>query len=261
MKKLVYLSVVIFCVLAQTISGQNSSFVLGVSGGASLSKFKESGDYLFDGESFKREMRYGGGLDLGVKYNNWTLLTGVNYVQRGGKSEISLQGEGEGWVFWDDPTSVYKGDQIEELTFSFISIPLKIRYERFFGKIGVGVEFGPTFNSISGDIKLDRTYELRDAQDRHSAETYTAGSKGEDYLKSFKVGFTFKPVLFYKVSDQGMFRFGITFDSYGNMINDSYLPSDGNGGYVKLNGELKASAVSVEIGYEYRFDFNLGSKY
>lgn len=241
------------------MSAQNSSLIIGVNGGANLSKLTPTGAYEFAESTNSRKLRFQGGLDLGFKYNSFSFLTGLKYNQRGGKSEIKNDNVNNPFVFTDGSTDT--GIFTSTNTFTQLSIPLLLRYETT-GDLAFSITLGPSINMGIGDINFLEELDLDnlpDPQSETSTETY--GSQPNNLYKKVKTGFVFSPGILYKVGDSGRLRVNFIYENVGDIINPTHGLTDNQGNTLDLIGTAKSSSIAFEIGYEHRIDFTMGAKY
>ena len=76
------LAVVFF---AASLSAQQNSFYIGARGGANTSKFKFTEDLQELYPTSNAVFGMNGGFDMGLQLGNWTIASGVHYIQKGGQ--------------------------------------------------------------------------------------------------------------------------------------------------------------------------------
>lgn len=256
MKKLI-ISTLAFLFLTCSMSAQNSSFLIGVHAGTNMNKVKPTGDFTSTGLKQKRQIGFAGGLDLGVKFNSFSILTGVQYVQHGGKSLLERNDPNNPFIFSDGTADV--GKLNATTGYNTLSIPLLLRYETK-GDLAFSVSLGPVMNSILGKGTYEETYVITSGTKGPFNSELSVGSLGTDFYKKSSVGFMFSPGVLYQIGDSGKLRVNINIYSGGNAINPNYLVNTSSG--IRLvNAKETTSSFGLEIGYEHRMDFNIGSKY
>lgn len=258
MKKLILFSVLIFTTLS--VSSQNSSFLFGISAGSNLSKFKNTGDFLDQGETFSRTIGFGGGLDAGIQFGKFSFITGLHYNQRGGESELNL--DDPNGYYWNINGQFDLGIRTQKVKYNTISIPLTLRYAFGQGPLTFSVAAGPTINIINGQGTVNTSFDLVNNGNIGPDETkIEAGKLGDQLFRKNHVGFQFKPGVSYQLNDRGHLTFNMIFEGTGNMANDAFLVIDEQGNFAKATGSIKAKIMAFEIGYEHRMEFTAGTKY
>ncbi|MDF1699168.1 MAG: outer membrane beta-barrel protein [Saprospiraceae bacterium] len=242
-----------------TVNAQNSAIILGINGGTNFSKMDFTGDFAIQDEKTSRKMGFQGGVDLGVKFGNFAFITGFKYNQRGGNTSLRKSDPNDPFILNDGTLDV--GEQTTTTRFSNLSIPLLVRYQTQ-GDLAFSVSLGPVINKGLGEINTETSYTLTNSGNIGPIEnTFTYGDLGDDLFKSSGMGFMFSPGVLYKVGDNGVFRANLTYNSGGNVVNKNLVVPDGFGGLRNVSGSIKSSSLVLEIGYEHRIDFNIGSKY
>lgn len=241
------------------LSAQNSAIILGINGGANFSKLGFTGDFSIQDEKSSRKLGFQGGVDIGVKFGKFAFITGFKYNQRGGKTELKKSDPNDPFYFLDGSADV--GVQNTSTRFKNLSIPLLVRYQTE-GDLAFSISLGPVINKGLGEIKTETSYTLTNAGNIGPIESVlTYGDLGDDVFKSSGLGFMFSPGILYKIGENGVFRANITYNSGGNVANKNLVVADGFGGLRNVSGSIKSNALVLEIGYEHRIDFNIGSKY
>lgn len=260
MKNLFLLTALLIATFTSNLSSQNASIIMGVSAGANVSKVKGTGDFVNSGEKFSRILRYGGGIDLGVRFGNFSVLTGARYNQRGGKSTLNLDDpNGYHWLI-DDKYDL--GIRYSKFTYNTISIPILLRYEFGGESFKVSLSAGPSINLIAGTGTQIDEYDLLNGGLKGPFEgELKKGTLGDEILAPKHVSFIFSPGFIYKINDNGNIKLNFNFEASGNVINKSYLTTDSNGASQKNRGSVKSGSMAVEIGYEHRINLSVGSKY
>ncbi len=262
MKKLIITTVTLFAMTVSGLFAQNSSFIIGVSGGANLSKTKSTGDFADPGETYTRALKFGGGVDLGIGFGKWAILSGIRYNQRGGKTEVNLDDpNGYMWTFPND-NNLYLGVRSRKISYNVLSVPILLRYAFGGENMQVTLAAGPSINILKGNGTIVDEFNLLGGGNKGPIETeLKKGKLGDEVLKTGNVSFIFSPGIIYKLNDNGNFKFNINFESSGNIGNNAYLTYNSFGEIAKATGSIKTNTISFEIGYEHRINFNVGSKY
>jgi len=255
-KYLLTIATLFICAFSATLFAQNSSFLIGVHGGANFNKLKFTGDYLYQDSEESRKFGYQGGVDVGFKYNSFSLLTGLGYAKRGGIVTIERNANNPWIVDGIEDTGTFT----EKNDYSVLTVPILLRYETK-GNIAFTVSVGPMLNFGIGEITSTEEYDFATLSDIGPNE-YTSqfGSSGDDLVKKMHTSFVFSPGVMMNIGDSGKLRANITFMSGGSMENENYAVRVDNQVF-SLSGSIKSSAIAFEIGYEHRMNFSLGTKY
>jgi len=258
--KNLFLTTVLLFFFFGALTAQNSAFIIGVNGGANMSKFNPEGDYAFVGDvESRRKLGFQGGLDLGLKLNSFTILTGLHYKQNNGIAE---------WVNNDVNRQFDLGNgQFDNGTFKSetilnqFSIPILLRYSTK-SDFGFTVAMGPVVNIRTGKSTTTESLDLtRLESPSNNLINNSFGPTPNDIYSKTNVGFLLTAGLMYKVSDSGFVRLNFNYLANGDIVNETNGISDNLGNSINFVGSIRTNAVGVEIGYEHRLDFNLGSKY
>jgi hypothetical protein len=242
-----------------TANAQNHSILLGFSGGSNLSNLSYTGDYAISGSTSSRKLGFQGGVDVGIKFNSFSFITGLKYQQRGGKTELKQNDVNNPFVLNDGTTDT--GVFTEDSRYTVMSIPLLFRYQTK-GDLAFSVTLGPSINMGIGDITTTQTIDLDNFQDIGPNEFKgTYGDQPVDIYRKSRLGFVFSPGVLYKVSDKGYFKANLMIENGGNIVNPNNGINNGAGQGINLTGSIKSTTLSFEVGYEHRLDLNIGSKY
>jgi len=231
--KNLFLTTICFFLFFCGITAQNSSFIIGINGGSNLSKFKNTGDFAFNSDvEEKRKLGFQGGLDIGLKFNNFSILTGVHYKQNNGKAEWLNTDVTNPFVLDNGTTDT--GRFLVETELNQISIPILLRYSSK-GNLAFTISIGPVVNLRVGKSTNLQTLELDNlANPSPITETNTFGDTPNDSFSKSNVGFVFSPGVIYKVSDNGFFRLNFNYLANGDIVNDSFGLQDNLGSAVKF---------------------------
>lgn len=259
MKKTILTFIAFLAISFSTITAQNSGLIIGVTGGTAYSKISTTSDFAIDGEDFSRVLKFNGGIDLGFRYGGFSFLTGAHYIQRGYKSKLVRRNPNDAWVL---PNGNFDtGSIIDKTSFANISIPLFLRYETKGEAISFSLTMGPLINKGIGKITSKYTYKLDNNELAPEEDKGSFGEGGNDILKPTSVSFYFSPGVLFNIGDNGKFKVNLVAESGANMGNKNYNIVDALGQLRNAVGSIKNSRLGIEIGYEHRISFNMGSKY
>lgn len=244
-----YFFSVLFCLLILGNIHSQNSFLLGLNGGVNLSKYKFTGDFTNYWTVSKSKFGLNGGVSAGVEFNRFAILTGVSFIQKGGRFEtdnrnVDINNDGQ-----EDGLGYVKASE----RLNVISIPLFLRYRFLSDDFGVSISAGPTFNiGISGTTET--TTELTTGQTSRSTYTTKFGSGITDDYKVLQMGFVISPGVHLAVGEKGRLNFNFIWDLGASSIANQRLLQA-----LNINGKVFSRAVLFSIGYEYKFEF--GDKY
>ncbi len=237
----------IIIALALTLNvlyAQNNSIFIGTTGGVNFSKLKHTVDLaeLYSGSSSLTGLN--GGVIAGLQIQNFTLSTGLQYIQKGGHYETDN--------FQDDlGTGFYSADE----KLHYLAVPLLVGYRYPVSRrFGLSIAMGPTFNMGLGG-KIDEYTEYYGTENV-STEHYTVkyGSGLNDDYKKMQMSFQLSPGLYYAFNDNSKLTFNVTWDSG---LSDSF-----NGRYKQANdffdtykGNQFNQSTILTVGYEFHFSF------
>lgn len=264
MYKLIFFTAVVSLLSIVSLSSQ-TRFLVGVSGGASLSQFKGTGDFATSGENYNRALRFGGGVDAGIGFGNFSVLTGFRYNQRGGVSTNErLDLNNNGWIIVDGNTArEYYGERKTEWNMTVFTLPVLLRYSFGSGPLQFLVGAGPVINFVGGQVVETRTYDLvGNVKEGPFEDRYDTGNQPDDLFRKTNVGVHFRTGAIYELSDNGFLKMNLCFESVGNLANKNAQYYDAfTNSFNNFNGSIKSNNLMLEFGYEHRFDLNIGSKY
>ena len=239
------LALAMTCISAQA---QRTSFYVGATGGVNFSKFKHTVDLA---ELYSRSSSVtglNGGFSLGFQINNFTLTSGLQYVQKGGRYETDNFTDADG-------TGFFAADE----RLHFLSIPLLVGYRANLGPtFGVSLAMGPSFNmGLSG--KVEETTEYFGSEDILT-EFYNpefGNGVNQDY-RPMQVGFQLSPGIYFNLNDQSTLTFNVVWD---NGLGDSFNPryKEANSFFDTYKGKQVNRSTMITVGYEYHFP--LADKY
>lgn len=196
-------------------------------------------------------MGYQGALTVGWQFsNNFALISGVQYAQRGTKLANDNQ------AYRDDSNGqTFLGSQIGEERTNFVSVPLLARYKF------LSSDFGFTLSSgLSLNMGQDGTA-FRYVQSNNNSKTYfgryedvTFGDGINDLYKPFQVGFVLGAGVIVPISEKGRFTLNVAFD-FG--LSDAF-----NTRYKNANTIFEKAfnrSTFFTLGYEHLLD--IGDKF
>lgn len=228
----------------QVLYAQNTSVFIGANGGVNFSKFKYTVDLaeLYTGTGALTGLN--GGLTAGLQIQNFTLMTGLNYIQKGGHYETDN--------FQDDQgTGFFSADE----RLHYLSIPLLLGYRQPISRnFGFSLAMGPSFNmGLGGKIdEFTEYYGTENVTTEHYTVTYGSGLN-DDY-KKMQMGFQFSPGLYFDVNEKSKITLNATWDSG---MSDSFNPryKQANTFFDTNKGNQFNRSTIFTIGYEYHFSF------
>jgi Outer membrane protein beta-barrel domain len=196
-------------------------------------------------------MGYQGALTVGWQFsNNFALISGVQYAQRGTKLANDNQ------AYRDDSNGqTFLGSQIGEERTNFVSVPLLARYKFLSSDFGFTLSSGLSFN-----IGQDGTA-FRYVQSNNNSKTYFGryedvifGDGINDLYKPFQVGFVLGAGVIVPISEKGRFTLSVVFD-FG--LSDAYNTRYKNANTIFEKAFNRSTFFS--LGYEHLLD--IGDKF
>ena len=245
MKKLIF--TLFFGLSVVALTAQSSAFI-GGQGGGNLSKFRYTSDLseLYPGV----EALFGvnAGLTFGLEINNFTISSGLQYIQKGSSYATDN---------FEDENGVGYFSARERL--HFVSVPLLVGYRKYLGdRFAFTVAIGPSFNfGLSG--KIDEQIEYFGSDTVEPSNYQVAFGKGvNDDYKPMQMGFQFSPGMVFLLDRKSKLTFNVTWDSG---LSDSYSRryKNANDFFGTYNGDQMNRSTIFTIGYERHFSF--GDKY
>jgi Outer membrane protein beta-barrel domain len=234
----------IFSLFAQT------GLIFGVGGGFNNSVTNLS-NVVNAKTSTSNLMGYQGALTVGWQFsNNFALISGVQYAQRGTKLANDNQ------AYRDDTNGqTFLGSQIGEERTNFVSVPLLARYKFLSSDFGFTLSSGLSFN-----MGQDGTA-FRYVQSNNNSKTYfgryedvTFGDGINDLYKPFQVGFVLGAGVIVPISEKGRFTLNVAFD-FG--LSDAYNTRYKNANTIFEKAFNRSTFFS--LGYEHLLD--IGDKF
>ncbi|MEL6923215.1 MAG: porin family protein [Bacteroidota bacterium] len=240
--------VMTFCLLvafsATQLMAQRSSFYIGANAGMNASKYKFTEDLKELYPTSNPVWGLNGGVDMGLKLNNWTLSTGVSYIQKGAEYQTNNFND-------EGATGYFTGKE----KLHFLSIPVLVGYRDYLvDKVGWNIAIGPSFNfGLAG--KIDETTEYF-GSDEVLFENYTVnyGEGVNDDYKKTQVGFQISPGLFVDLNSWSKVKFNVTWDfGTGDMFSKRYKAAND---FFDINKGTQAHRNTMfTVAYEYHFPF------
>ena len=227
-----------------SLYAQRSSIYIGARGGMNTSKFKFTEDLKELYPTSNGVWGLNGGFDMGLKLNNWTISTGLHYIQKGAEYQTDN--------FEEDGTTAYFTGK-EKL--HFLSVPLNLGYRDYLvDNIGWSVALGPSFNfGLAGKIDETTEYFGSEEVDIQNFKPEFGQGVNDDYRLT-QVGFQLSPGLFVDINDRSKLTFNVTWDlGTKDMFNPRYKTANEFFDFNKGNQVHRNTIFTV--GYEYHFNF------
>lgn len=245
MKKLIITLLVCSGFIA--LNAQSSAFI-GGQGGANLSKFRYTSELSELYPSTEAVAGVNAGLTFGLEIKNFTLSSGLQYIQKGSNYATDNFEDENGVGFFTARERLH-----------FVSVPLLLGYRHYLGeRFGITVAIGPSFNFGLGG-KIDEQIEYFGSEEVEPSNYQVAFGKGvnEDY-KPMQIGFQFSPGLVFLLDKKSKLTFNVTWDSG---LSDSYSKryKNANDFFSTYNGDQMNRSTVFTVGYERHFSF--GDKY
>jgi len=235
---------VLFFLMFSGLYAQKNSFFVGATAGTNFSKFKYTVDLAELYSVSKPLAGLNGGFTAGLQLRNFTLSSGLHYLQKGGHYETDNFIDADGTGFFSADERLH-----------FLSIPLLLGYRQpLTSNFGVSLSMGPSFNiGLGGKITESLEYYSREEV---STEHYTVrfGSGVNDDYRKMQLGFQFSPGLYVDLNERSKLTLGLTWDSG---MQDSFNPryKQANAFFDDYKGRQKNRSTIITIGYEFHFSF------
>ncbi len=244
MKSLIAILSLICTFSVLQLNAQTNSFYIGARAGGNTSEFKFTEDLKELYPNSNTVMGLNGGVDMGLKLSNWTLSTGLHYMQKGAEYQTDN--------FDENGTTAYFTGR-EKL--HFLSIPVLVGYKQNLTEnIGWSLAIGPSFNfGVAG--KIDETTEYFGSDDVDLQNYKVAFGEGvNDDYKSTQVDFQISPGLFIELNEKSKINFNVTWDlGTSDMFSERYKKAND---FFSTNKGTQAHRSTVfSVGYEYHFNF------
>lgn len=230
------------------VNAQQSSVFIGANGGVNFSKFNHTQDLQELYTSGSSVFGLNGGVTAGVIIDNFTLTTGLQYIQKGGAYNTDNFQDGQEVGFFSAKEKLH-----------YLSVPLLVGYRHeLINGVELSLALGPSFNVGLGG-NLDETTEFFGTEEVEE-QNYTVrfGSGINDDYRSIQVGFQLSPGVVFAINDQSKLALNVTWDlGTGDTFNPRYKNANSFFDTYKGNQVLRSTIFSV--GYEYHFP--IGDKY
>lgn len=261
MKKFVFTIGICFLFLFSAQTHSQTAIIFGPEAGVNFAKTSVSDDFDI-ADDYSRILKFQGGLNAGVQFGQWGIMTGIKFNQKGGKATLERRDPNNPFTVTDDQGNVINdvGEIIIKESTNWLSVPLMGRVQFGQGPLKFGLAIGPQFNFGIGKLKQEVEYNLTVTNLSSEEETSGYGDSATDVYKPMHLSLVINPSVWYDLSPNSSLKFGFMFESGADMVNENYLVSDG-AGVRKVDATSKANNFGVLIGYEYRFDINVGVKY
>ena len=230
--------------ILQGLYAQSNSIFIGANGGVNFSKFKHTVDLA---ELYSRSSTLtglNGGITAGFQIHNFTLSTGLNYLQKGGHYETDNFQDALGTGFFSADERLH-----------YLSVPLLLGYRQPVNRhFGFSLAMGPSFNMGLGG-KIDEEIEYFGSEEV-STQNHTVrfGSGLNDDYRKMQMGFQFSPGLYYAFNDKSKLTLNATWDSgLSDSFNERYKKA--NAFFSDYRGNQFNRSTILTIGYEYHFSF------
>lgn len=243
MRRLVMI-LTLLCPLTMGLLQAQSSLYIGARTGATASKFKFTEDLKELYPTTNKIFGVAGGLDFGIQMSNWTISSGVHYVQRGSKFETDNFIEG-------GTEAVYTGRE----KLHFITVPVLLGYQEYLAdRVGWSLAIGPSFNfGLTGKLDEETSYFGTDEVDIQNHKVAFGDGVNDDY-KASQVSFQLSPGLFFDINDKSTLTLNVTWDfGMGDMFNKRYKQA--NDFFDTYKGNQSSRTTLFTIGYQYHFNF------
>lgn len=230
------------------LHAQRSSVYIGANGGVNFSKFHHTQDLQELYTSSNAIFGLNGGLTAGMVLGNWTLSTGLQYIQKGGEYQTDNFSDGQAVGFFTGREKLH-----------YLSVPLLLgyRYELVPG-VDLSLAIGPSFNVGLGGT-LDETTEFFGSDEVELDNYPVAFGNGinEDY-RPMQVGFQLSPGLVFSLNDRSKFIANVTWDlGTADAFNPRYKKA--NTFFDDYKGNQINRSTIFTLGYEYHF--SIGDRY
>lgn len=225
-----------------------SSVFIGGQGGVNLSKFRYTRDLSELYPSVESLLGVNAGVTVGLEIQNFTLSSGLQYIQKGSKYSTDTFEDENGTGFLTARERLH-----------FVSVPLTVGYRKYLGdRFGLTLAIGPSFNfGLSGKIDEETEYFGNDVVEPENYQVKFGSGVNDDY-KPMQVGFLFSPGMVFVLDRNSKLTFNITWDSG---VSDAFSQryKSANGFFDNVQGEVMNRSTIFSVGYERHFSF--GDKY
>lgn len=261
MKKLLFTIGICALFLISGTSWAQTSIIFGPDAGINFAKTSMTGDFDF-ADDYSSLLKIQGGLTAGVQFGMWGVVTGVKFNQKGGKATLERRDPNNPFLFIDADGNVISdvGKITVKESTNWISVPLLARARFGQGPIKFGIAIGPQFNFGIGKFKEEIDYSLTATSHPSEENTSDYGDGATNVYKPIHLSLVINPMVWYDLSPNSSLKFGLMFESGADMVNKNFLVSDDTNART-INATAKANSFGLTIGYEHRFDINVGVRY
>ncbi|MCB0547997.1 MAG: PorT family protein [Phaeodactylibacter sp.] len=227
-----------------TLNAQHNSFFIGANGGGNFSKFKFTEDLAELYPNSNPVFGLNGGVSLGFEIQNFTISSGIQYIQKGGEYQTDNFDDEIGTGFFTGKEKLH-----------YISVPVLAGYRKYLTpRFAISIAIGPSFNFGLGGT-LDETTEYF-GTDETTVDNYKVAfgnGLNEDY-RSMQLGFQFSPGLVVALNENSKLTFNVTWDSgVSDVFNTRYKEANE---FFNINtGDQLNRSTLFSVGYEYHFNF------
>lgn len=235
--------------------GTNTLFI-GPAAGVNLSKFKFKDQ--FEENETSALLGFSGGVNFGLQFNKFAILSGFHFMQKGSKYET--------------PNDFYELDINQDTYFdygffsykeklNFLTIPLLARYqigEDMGFLIGAGIAFNVGLNAdISGTFQLLDPTLLSLVDEVNIANIYSSaildygfgGGLGDEY-KKLQTSLILNPGFFAKIGEKGKLCINLHWDiGVGDSYNERFKD------IASIFGKQTNRSIGLQISYEHHLEF------
>jgi len=237
-----------FCLVAfiglSSMTAQRSSFYIGANAGMNTSKYKFTEDLRELYPTSNPVLGLNGGVDAGLKLDNWVISTGIHYMQKGSEYQTNN--------FEDNgSTGFFTGKE----KLHFLTIPVLLGYQQeLIDKVSWSINLGPSFNfGLAGNIDETTEFFGSDEVDFQNFKVSYGEGVNDDYRK-MQIGFQINPALHIDVNSWSKIKLGVAWDfGTGDMYSKRYKSANE---FFDLNkGNQIHKNTTFTVGYQYHFPF------
>ena len=227
------------------LNAQSSSFYIGGNAGTNFTKFRLTEDLAELYSNTSNVTGINAGFIAGMQLGNFTMSTGLNYMQKGGQFETDNFTDETGTGFYTAKEKLH-----------YLTIPLLVGYRTDLDKdFGVSFSLGPSFNmGLSG--KGDEITEYFGSDDKVE-EHYTVkfGNSVNDDYRNLQMSFLISPGFFVSLNESSKLTFNLTWErGLNDAFNQRYKQANEFFDTYKGNQYLRSTVFTV--GYEFHFPIN-----
>lgn len=247
MKQLTAL-LIAFSFSAVILTAQENSVYIGAVGGVNLSKFKYTQDLKELYSTTNSNFGLNGGVSVGILLGNWTISSGLQYIQKGGEYSTENFEDDFGVGFFTAKEKLH-----------YLTVPLLFGYQKELADgISFSIAMGPSFNiGLSGKLDEEIEYFGKEDLDVQHYDIRFGNGVNDDY-KSLQMGFQISPGLVFKVNEKSRLTFNVTWDfGLGDAFSERYKQA--NDFFDTYKGKQSNHSTIFTVGYQYHFSF--GDRY